>query len=91
MFKPLTLIVVTLAVVGSNVESNDPAYASPSKVIIQEVKADKKVVEQKGRKETLASKSSRSRNLTTVRIPLGKPRFNKVFAQVYIEQKYRLT
>lgn len=87
MIKPLTLIVVTLAVVGSNVESNDPAYASPPKTITQVV-AKEKVVEQKGRKETLASRSSRSRNLTTIRIPLGKPRFNKVFAQVYIEQKY---
>lgn len=87
MIKPLTLIVVTLAVVGSIVESNDPAYASPPKVTT-EVVAKEKVVKQKGRKETLASRSSRGRNLAVVRIPLGKPRYNKIFAQVYIEQNY---
>ena len=40
MIKPLTLIVVTLAVVGSVVEYLDPAYATvmPRKEIVSEAK-----------------------------------------------------
>lgn len=80
MLKPFTLIVVTLAVVGS-IANYDPANAfeSPKQGIHSKVETGRK---------TLASKSSRSRNVVTIRITLGSPTNNRLFAKYYIFHKY---
>lgn len=78
-----TLIVVTLAVVGSNVESQDPAFAQSKteKVSVQNEKG-------KGQDKTLAKESSKSKNTVSVEITLGTPAKNKVYAEWYIKDKY---
>lgn len=86
MFKPTTLIVVTLAVVGSIVNNYNPAmaFSQPQNNTIQVVSETKtpSVV-----RKTLASRSSRP-NMVTVRIQLGTPTHNKIYAKFFIKQKY---
>lgn len=77
-----TLIVVTLAVVGSNVESQDPAFAHKTeKASVQNEKG-------KGQDKTLAKESSKSKNTVSVDITLGTPTKNKIYAEWYIQDKY---
>jgi hypothetical protein len=87
-----TLIVVTLAVVGSNT-SQDPALASQvgSAVVISE----SKIKELKGHDKTLASRSSKIKvsrnrpNEVSIKIVLGKPTSNKIYAKWYIQEKHK--
>jgi hypothetical protein len=88
-----TLIVVTLAVVGSN-QSQDPAQASEAKSSV--VISDAKLKELKGQDKTLASRSlvrkesvSRSRNTATIQVKLGTPNANKLYARYFIKSKYK--
>ena len=95
VIKPITLIVVTLAVVGSVVEYLDPAYATvmPRKEIVSEAKL--KQIE--GLDETQINKSSdikadrkpkSSRNRVTITFKLGSPEANKVYAKWFIYNNY---
>lgn len=86
-----TLVVVTLAVVGSNT-SQDPAQAlqNGSAVILSEAK----LKELKGQDKTLASKSFKTKvdrnkkNEVSIQIVLGSPKSNKMYAEWYIKEKY---
>ena len=93
VFKPLTLIVVTLAVVGSLV-NQDPAPAVAASDI--NIISMARLHQVKGQ-ETLASKSfkrekavrtSRSLPVGTVRITLGTPINNKLYAKIYIKNQH---
>lgn len=95
MIKPLTLIVVTLAVVGSVVEYLDPAYATvmPRTVIVSEAKLkqieglDKTQIKQSSDKE-IKRKPKSSRGKVTISFKLGSPEANKVYAKWYTFHNY---
>lgn len=96
MIKPLTLIVVTLAVVGSVVEYLDPAYATVkprtvyavSEAKLEQIEGlDKTQITSSDKKVVREAKPSRSGSVT-ITFKLGSPEANKVFAKWYIYKEY---
>jgi hypothetical protein len=90
VLKPITLIVVTLAVVGSLV-NQDPAFANTATPIISLEKV-KQVEGPDTKKQTLASKSSkktevRAYSVLTDEPILGTPEGNKAYAKQYMLDK----
>jgi hypothetical protein len=88
VLKPITLIVVTLAVVGSFV-NQDPAFANTK---IPVISVDK-VKQEKGIVKTHASKSSKKKKVNVrayslvADLNLGTPEGNKKYAKQYMVDK----